>query len=379
MPKIEFLAEDIWDRISALAKKSKTRHVAVAYIASRGSKMLPLSKGDVLVVDMSEVRLRNGTTDPNLIEEYMNKGVAVYSSRRLHAKVFVFDDLAVVGSTNVSSYSEEVLTEAAVLTTDSDTVRAARDFVLGLANDLKPIDRDYLAKCKKLYRKPRWLPGMNVPNRKSTHDWSWQVMNEIQPPPAFRPHHGHSVSLNKQSDAIGPAYLRLADSSTGSGRARLELYPADDIEQAKAFYQKVDLTELKALANRGWEPVSANLHFGGPFGKGWPPRVSNPPLGFDRYIEYWKEHLTEIKEYDRAKLARKFNELKEVGLISDDDIEKEDIDRLKRFKRFGIRPGVTLTFEWPTFGERLPAPATFAPRVTTKINEALNTWGDSFA
>jgi len=69
--------------------------------------MLRLAKGDILIVDMSEPRVKNGTTDPTLIEQYINKGVAAYSSSNLHAKVFVFDDVAVVGSTNVSKYSDE--------------------------------------------------------------------------------------------------------------------------------------------------------------------------------------------------------------------------------------------------------------------------------
>ncbi len=118
MPNIEFLGDDIWKRISGLAKDSTRRHVAVAYVASQGMKMLRLARGDVLIVDMSQPRVKCGATDQTLIEEYMDKGVAVYSSSHLHAKVFVFDNLAVVGSTNVSKYSEKDLTEAAILTAE---------------------------------------------------------------------------------------------------------------------------------------------------------------------------------------------------------------------------------------------------------------------
>ena len=47
--------------------------------------MLRLAKGDVLIVDMSEARVKVGATDPALIRQYMDKGVAVYSLQRLHA------------------------------------------------------------------------------------------------------------------------------------------------------------------------------------------------------------------------------------------------------------------------------------------------------
>ncbi len=76
---------------------------------------------------------------------------------------------------------------------------------------------------------------------------------------------------------------------------------------------------------------------------------------------------------------RKLREFREARLLSDDHVQKEDVNRLRLFKKFGVRPGVTLTFKWNPFARNLPEPATFAPSVRAKINEALMTWGDSFA
>jgi hypothetical protein len=302
MSNIEFLADDIWGRMSELAKVSKRRHVAVAYIASAGMKMLRLAKGDVLIVDMSEGRVKVGATDPALIRQYMDKGVAVYSLQRLHAKVFVFDKTAVIGSTNVSKYSREDLTEAAILTTDPRIVEEARNFVEALARGLDAVDRDYLAKCDKLYRRPVWEPGTGALGHKPKYDWAYRVMKEITSPVSYRRQHGHFISLSKHSDAIGAAYLNLDDGSTGIGTARLNLYPGDDIEQAKPFYRNVDITKLRNLEDKRWT-VKAHLHFGGPFGRGWPPYVSNPPLGFTKYIEFWRAHPERIRQFSRSKLA----------------------------------------------------------------------------
>ena len=182
MVNTEFITEDIWGRISDLSRASKRRRVAVAYVASDGMKMLRLAKGDLLVVDMSEARVKVGATDPTLIREYMDKGVTVYSFQRLHAKVFVFDRTAVIGSTNVSKYSRVDLTEAAILTTDPRIVEECRNFIEGLASRLEPVDRDYLAKCQKLYRKPKWEPGTGALGHKPMHDWAYKVMKEITSP-----------------------------------------------------------------------------------------------------------------------------------------------------------------------------------------------------
>src|SRR5271156_3258262 len=97
MSRIEFLADDIWKRISYVARHSRRRHVAVAYIPSAGFEMLHLSKNDVLVVDVSKARVKAGGTDPAVIALYLKRGVNVSNLPSLHAKVFVFDETAIVG------------------------------------------------------------------------------------------------------------------------------------------------------------------------------------------------------------------------------------------------------------------------------------------
>jgi hypothetical protein len=61
-----------------------------------------------------------------------------------------------------------------------------------------------------------------------------------------------------------------------------------------------------------------------------------------------------------------------------DDARAEDITRLKKFRRFGVNPGINLNFKWPPFRAKVPTPATFAPQIREKLDEALNAWGDHF-
>jgi hypothetical protein len=373
----ELLSDDIWSRISDLARVSKRRYVAVAYVASVGIKMLRLGKGDILVVDMSEARVKAGGTNPSLIKEYLDKGVEVYSLRRLHAKVFVFDQTAVIGSTNVSSHSRDVLTEAALLTTEPSIVEGCRLFVQDLASSLTAVDNEYLAKCQKLYRPPIWEPGAGIPEPKAVGDWAYSVMKEIIPLVPNRPQHGYFIPLSKKSDSVRTAYLSLQDDKTGVGTAQLRLHPGDDIEQGKSFYRSVDPRRFKDLRLNDWT-VTPNFHFGGPYGGGWPPYITDPPMGLSKYIEFWRANLQDIRQLSSSDLVRQLRIFQNKGLIPKGRY-KAEFARLRSFKKVSIRAGVSLTYKWPPFVDKLPDPRNFAPKLRAKIEEAMRTWGDTFS
>jgi hypothetical protein len=107
-----------------------------------------MGKGDSLVVDMSEARVRAAGTDRAVIEQYLKRGVTVRSLPSLHAKVFVLGDAAVVGSMNVSPWSRDRLTEAGILTTEPAIVDSALRFVIDLASQLDQSIRDTLRGAK---------------------------------------------------------------------------------------------------------------------------------------------------------------------------------------------------------------------------------------
>jgi hypothetical protein len=152
---IEFLTKDIWVTISEKAKNATTRHVAVAYIGKKNSKkLLPLDKGDRLVVDMSDRALETGQTNPHEIEKYMKKKVRAYNCPNLHAKVFVFDDIVIVGSTNLSSSSENDLIEAAMLCKNIAVAKEVSDWISTLKK--RRITQNHIKRAKKIYKPPNW-------------------------------------------------------------------------------------------------------------------------------------------------------------------------------------------------------------------------------
>jgi hypothetical protein len=151
-----FLFNDtFWTELKDRIPKAKAVRAAVAYLGTGGSHLLPLRKGDKLVVDMSLKSVRAGTTDPREVRRLLRRGVQVFSRGSLHAKFFIIDRTVIAGSANVSGHARHSLDEAAVLTDDGATVRRAMTTFDLLCTE--PVRKDYLEKCIAEYRPPRFM------------------------------------------------------------------------------------------------------------------------------------------------------------------------------------------------------------------------------
>lgn len=144
----EFLGNDIWSAIRTEAKQYQGKSfVAVAYFGTGAAKRLPLKKGSILVVDSTDKAVKSGQTNPSELKKLQDKGVRIFSSPNLHAKVFVFGEVAFVGSTNVSENSEDVYSEASIRCEQVSVVSQARQFVRSLAiNEIGPSRLEKLVK-----------------------------------------------------------------------------------------------------------------------------------------------------------------------------------------------------------------------------------------
>jgi hypothetical protein len=154
----QFLQSGLWEKITSLASNAKRKYVAVAYLGVGASDLLPLGAGDLLIVDMSLSAVRSGQTNPYEIGKYLKAQVEVHSRSALHAKVFVFDKKAVIGSPNVSHNSQNNLIETAIVTTDEDVVSAARGFVFSLRGE--HVTPAYVKSCKNEYHPSKRLNSL---------------------------------------------------------------------------------------------------------------------------------------------------------------------------------------------------------------------------
>ena len=154
--KTEFLTEEIWPMIKLLSKKSKSTKIAVAYFGSGASKLINFKRDDILLVAMTIGNVKAGQVNPHEIEILYKMGVHIYSMVNLHSKVFLFDNYLIVGSSNASFNSEIKLVEAAILTTNTNSIRGANEFFK--LNCVEQVDQTYISLCKKQYSPPKAIP-----------------------------------------------------------------------------------------------------------------------------------------------------------------------------------------------------------------------------
>ena len=146
--------ESLWQMIVAKVKSAKHVDAAIAYLGDGGAKLLPLRKGDRLVVDMSPHTVRIGATDPYEIETLIRRGVSVFSRQNLHAKTLVTEKAVIAGSMNVSKNSQKFLDEAGIVSDEIAAVRRAREFIDRLCTE--PVGPKYLKECKAIYKPPKF-------------------------------------------------------------------------------------------------------------------------------------------------------------------------------------------------------------------------------
>jgi hypothetical protein len=167
MSKISFLInEDIWNTIPKIIKASNHTDVVVAYLGTDGSKLLPLKKGDRLVVDMSINTVKSGATNPQEVKKFIQRGVQVFTRRNLHAKIVITDNEVLTGSANISKNSRDNLEEAAILTSDKISIQRARNFIDQICTE--PVLPKYLKECIKSYKSPR-VSGKQVGGKRILH------------------------------------------------------------------------------------------------------------------------------------------------------------------------------------------------------------------
>jgi hypothetical protein len=209
----------LWSDLQRAIKScQKPAHVAVAYIGSRGAKLLPLQPESRLVVDASEASVKAGRTCPAELLTLARAGVRIYSVSNLHAKVYILDRFVYVGSANASDHSANSLVEAMLATNDPGTVADARRFVQDMCLDR--LSDEALKKLNKLYRPPKFQgPKVRKVSGKT-------VDAEFPPLRIYQGERGEATSSELERHAIGLKEARR--SPLHERRQQLESFRDDD-------------------------------------------------------------------------------------------------------------------------------------------------------
>ena len=99
------------DRSSEAGARVESRKVAIAYVTR---DLVGFRKGDTLVVDASTLAIKNGETDAPLLRKLNKKGVQLYDCT-ISRQILLLDNVAIIGSGNMSSNSERWMVEAALI------------------------------------------------------------------------------------------------------------------------------------------------------------------------------------------------------------------------------------------------------------------------
>jgi hypothetical protein len=119
----------VWDEITPLFTPQHQLRVAVAHLTGRASELLPLKKGDLLIVDAGDTAVLAGQTDPAVLLEWVAAGVVVHSLPGLNAKMVIAEGerpFVTIGSADGSASSDGEQFEAVVVSHEEQTVVEAR-------------------------------------------------------------------------------------------------------------------------------------------------------------------------------------------------------------------------------------------------------------
>ena len=145
---LKLLSSNLWAEIETLSANAKRKLVAVAYFSD--DLRIKFKSGDTLITDASEERISNGNTSKKLLANAFDKRVNVYSLPDLHSKIFIFDNILIIGSTNISSSSRNRLHEAGIVTDDPTLVAQAENLLEKYKRGAKRINKKLLQKINSI-------------------------------------------------------------------------------------------------------------------------------------------------------------------------------------------------------------------------------------
>lgn len=139
------LSDDLWKDLSARSADHQRIRAAIAYVTT---SYLDFRAGDILVCDASDDAIKGGLTSAATLRSFTDKGAEVYSYDGLHSKVAVIDDLALIGSANLSENAGVFTCEAWLLTDDQQVVGLVQGFVETVKGEAEPVTEEFLRRIE---------------------------------------------------------------------------------------------------------------------------------------------------------------------------------------------------------------------------------------
>jgi hypothetical protein len=173
-------------------------------------------------------------------------------------------------------------------------------------------------------------------------------------------------------DITGTQKIFMAglDFSDDSARVCLQMYPADTLGQARAFYaEPASVEAVLGLRSKGWR-IEPNFHWGFmATGYAW----SKSPLAVEKYCAYWLKAINETGEVARPDWDAYWAKL-ETDKIVEPTARNEFDAQFTRSQRqkANPRPGIHCEYSWPlTTAKQLDGRGKLAGEIRARINQML--------
>lgn len=202
------------------------------------------------------------------------------------------------------------------------------------------------------------------------------ILRKIDPNEAW--HRSWPIIGVKKAHAFKQVWLKAEEHEHGSTwQIRLELWPGDNMQQARNFWKKVDTDKLLALQQKDWR-ILRNLHFSY---AGTHLAWATTTLTVSDYIKYWKSNHEEkiISFYpDVGSFRHNWEQLIADGLISQADVTPlEEVSTQTKRDYISMSPGLGVCYTWPEkLASQFDLNGDFIKEVKQRIREATETWGE---
>jgi hypothetical protein len=139
--KQSLVGDDLWLEIRGRARRSRRLIAVVGYLGRHPTAVLKWPMHSTVICDLSRGAVTRGTSSARGASELLSKHVNIFSLRRLHAKIYIFDTSAIVCSANLSESSAQ-LVEAGILVNDPKCLEELRAFANRLRGKALPVHDD---------------------------------------------------------------------------------------------------------------------------------------------------------------------------------------------------------------------------------------------
>jgi hypothetical protein len=134
---------ELWTEIRKQANSSKVVTIVTGYLGTKPQALLKWPRNGVVVADISADTVKYGICSAKGALALSKKGISVLQLKNLHAKIYLFDRTAIVGSANLSEESSDRRVEAGVLLSGKE-VKTVRTEVRRIKRSATLLDADIL-------------------------------------------------------------------------------------------------------------------------------------------------------------------------------------------------------------------------------------------